>query len=172
MKRTKPSRSACMCVCVCVCLCVCVRVLLCVCVCAYACAIHRYSTVRTRLSRYLKSLYESSGEGWTDDLPMPREFEHVRWLIVHIRHRKSTSRGKRRSDSQQCENPTDDEMDYGDVFPPADDEAPEHASSSATVTYSEHTGECQKIIIISSLRNGELCTIKLDTPHVYRCMVV
>ncbi|XP_065177935.1 uncharacterized protein LOC135808640 [Sycon ciliatum] len=100
----------------------------------------RYSTVRTRLSRYLKSLYESSGEGWTDDLPMPREFEHVRWLIVHIRHRKSTSRGKRRSDSQQCENPTDDEMDYGDVFPPADDEAPEHASSSATVTYSEHTG--------------------------------
>ncbi|XP_065194109.1 uncharacterized protein LOC135825298 [Sycon ciliatum] len=107
----------------------------------------RYNTVRTRLSRYVKAVSNGLGEGWMGSLTMPRELEHLHWLVVHIRQRKSTLRAERKSDSHKCAaSASEDDVDYGDVFPSAfSDEAPlqtsltSPSSSSSSSTLSSPT---------------------------------
>ncbi|XP_071950261.1 uncharacterized protein [Antedon mediterranea] len=50
-----------------------------------------YNTRRTAFSRHLKKVRASirSGAGRDDILPIGHEWEHMRWLIKHINHRKT-----------------------------------------------------------------------------------
>ena len=50
----------------------------------------RYKNVRTVFGRYLKGLKPPSGSG-RDSIVIKPEFEHLRWLITHIDHRKTTT---------------------------------------------------------------------------------
>ena len=56
----------------------------------------RYNTIRTRYSKYLKQhrAARKTGTG-RDDVPKIRkEYEYLRWLTVHIKHREGTSNYK------------------------------------------------------------------------------
>ena len=64
-------------------------------------ALKRYSTVRTRFSKYLKSLQLPSGSGNT--VTLNSEYESLRWLICHIKPKSNTSSNYSRKRSQQNE---------------------------------------------------------------------
>ena len=53
----------------------------------------RYTTIRTRFSKYLKQHREAKKTGTgADDMPKIRQdYEYLRWLTVHIKHRVGTS---------------------------------------------------------------------------------
>ena len=56
----------------------------------------RYNSIRTKFSKYLKRVKSTqSGSERNDLLEIREEFEHLRWLLVHIKHRKSTANFKR-----------------------------------------------------------------------------
>ena len=52
-------------------------------------ALKRYSTIRTRFSKYLRDLQLPSGSG-TASIILKPEYESLRWLITHITHKKTT----------------------------------------------------------------------------------
>ena len=50
----------------------------------------RYTTERTKFVRYLSSLKPASGSG-RDAVVLEADKEHLRWLITHIEHRRTTT---------------------------------------------------------------------------------
>ena len=57
----------------------------------------KYNSIRTNFSKYLKRVRSTgSGSGRSDLLEIKEEFEYLRWLLVHIKHRKSTTNFKRK----------------------------------------------------------------------------
>ena len=53
----------------------------------------RYTSIRTQFSRYIKDIRPPSGAG-RESISLKKEFEHLRWLICHIKHRDQTSNFK------------------------------------------------------------------------------
>ena len=58
----------------------------------------RYNSIRTNFSKYIRKLREASRSGaGRNDLPeIKGEYEHLRWLLNHIKHRQGTSNFSRR----------------------------------------------------------------------------
>lgn len=86
----------------------------------------RYNSIRTNFGRYRKSIEAATGSG-RDSVVLRDEFEHLRWLIPHIRQRKTTNYpGNTQSQSQ----PGDGDLEEGQkaeepADEPADDIPPE-----------------------------------------------
>ena len=51
-----------------------------------ASARQKYNNIRTKFSKYIKSLHEKSGCG-RDDVRIRPDLKYIRWLINHIKHR-------------------------------------------------------------------------------------
>ena len=58
----------------------------------------RYNTIRTNFSKYIKNLKGKSGSG-RDDVEIRKDYEYLRWLISHIKHRQTRANMKRLADS-------------------------------------------------------------------------
>ena len=58
----------------------------------------RYNSIRTNFSKYIRKLRDASRSGaGRNDLPeIKGEYEHLRWLLNHIKHRQGTSNFSRR----------------------------------------------------------------------------
>ena len=54
----------------------------------------RYNSIRTGLSKYMKRLRGASGSG-REDIEVKKEYDYVKWLLVHIKHRPSSTNIKR-----------------------------------------------------------------------------
>ena len=52
----------------------------------------RYKSIHTKFSKYIKQMRGRSGSGRCDLPPIREDLEHLRWLLVHIKHRSSTTR--------------------------------------------------------------------------------
>ena len=50
----------------------------------------RYNSIRTAFAKHIKKMRLSSGSGRSDLRVLKEEFEHLRWLLVHIKHREAT----------------------------------------------------------------------------------
>ena len=66
----------------------------------------RYHASRTRFSHYLKSIRAIRSGSGQRDVELKEEYEHLRWLISHIKHRPTISNSKR---TRQEEVSDDDE---------------------------------------------------------------
>eukprot|EP00795_Rhopilema_esculentum_P004065 gene4065-20242_t len=82
----------------------------------------RYNSIRTNFAKYIKRMRASarSGSGRADLPEIREEFEHLRWLLIHIKHRESTSNIKRKprptlDADQQSEEETCNEVGPKDV---------------------------------------------------------
>ena len=51
----------------------------------------RYKSIHTKFSKYIKQMRGRSGSGRCDLPPIREDLEHLRWLLVHIKHRSSTT---------------------------------------------------------------------------------
>lgn len=57
----------------------------------------RYNSIRTNFSKYIKRQRSiRSGSGIGDVPEIKPEYEHLRWLLTHIQHRRSTTNFKRK----------------------------------------------------------------------------
>jgi hypothetical protein len=52
--------------------------------------IKRYNNIRTQFAKYLKSIKPASGSG-RDSVVLKPEYEYLRWLSCHIKHRETIS---------------------------------------------------------------------------------
>ena len=61
-------------------------------------AVRRYNSIRTNFSKYLKRQKKGkvSGTGKKDIPKIKEEYEYLRWLTVHIKHRNTTTNYVRR----------------------------------------------------------------------------
>ena len=60
-------------------------------------ATKRYNNIRTVFSKYIKRMTSTrSGSGRNDVPELRKDMEHLRWLIVHIKHRRGTTNLRRR----------------------------------------------------------------------------
>ena len=61
-------------------------------------AVRRYNSIRTNFSKYLKHHKKGkvSGTGKKDIPKIKQEYEYLRWLTVHIKHRNTTTNYVRR----------------------------------------------------------------------------
>ena len=66
-----------------------------------ASAQQRYNNIRTNFSTYIKSLKGKSGSGRDDLVNIRPDYEYLRWLCSHIKHRQTRS-NMRRTDSPIC----------------------------------------------------------------------
>ena len=103
---------------------------------------NRYTSIRTVFSKYVKSLTIKSGSGRNELPNIKPEFEYLRWLIVHIKHRKGKSNlksAKRRREIDDNESEHDpvqehDEMDYGNQKESDSDEESDQDSREHTIS--------------------------------------
>ena len=58
----------------------------------------RYNTIRTNFSKHIKNLKGKSGCG-RDEVEIRPDYEYLRWLISHIKHRETRTNMKRSTDS-------------------------------------------------------------------------
>ena len=84
-------------------------------------AVRRYNSIRTNFSKYLKRQKKGkvSGTGKKDIPKIKEEYEYLRWLTVHIKHRNTTTNYVRRN--LLTEGVSDPEVD--DDLCNADDQA-------------------------------------------------
>ena len=92
-------------------------------------AVRRYNSVRTNFSKYLKRQKKGkvSGTGKKDIPKIKEEYEYLRWLTVHIKHRNTTTNYARRR--LLTEGVSDPEVD--DDLCNADDQANNDEHNSA-----------------------------------------
>ena len=80
-----------------------------------SCAQQRYNNIRTNFSKYIKSLKGKSGSG-RDDLVIRADYEYLRWLCSHIKHRQTRTNMRKTDSEEACE-----ESDNGDPTACEDD---------------------------------------------------
>lgn len=88
----------------------------------------RYNSNRTAFSRYLRSLKPPSGSG-RDSIILKPEYEHLRWLIKHIKHRAYTT-----SNFQLPEGEVEEVDDEGNI-----------TMSQTTTTTSSTTSDIEEV---------------------------
>ena len=51
----------------------------------------RYKTIRTKFSKYIKGMRGKSVSGRSELPELKEEYEYLRWLAVHFKHRENTT---------------------------------------------------------------------------------
>ena len=74
----------------------------------------RYNSIRTNFSKYIKRQRSiRSGSGIGDVPEIKPEYEHLRWLLTHIQHRRSTTNFKRKPTTEMLSSEEESGNDGG-----------------------------------------------------------
>ena len=72
----------------------------------------RYDGIRTSFVKCVKDIKGKSGAGRNDVPALRLDLEHLRWLIVHIRHRSSVTNFRSRKLTQPEIDNENEKLDY------------------------------------------------------------